>query len=99
MATPTSTLLGGAQGSSMGTSWRFLLKHVPTGTDFWFDMGISHVRSCLCPGYNSDKTESETRIFQCIHQQPKSCMSTSNPTPQCLAWNPTLYPKALLPTR
>ena len=43
MMTPSATLIENAQGTSMATSWRFLLKHSTTSTSFWFDMGISHV--------------------------------------------------------
>jgi hypothetical protein len=43
MVTPTATLVKDARGESMGTSWRFLLRHPKTNTPFWFDMGISHV--------------------------------------------------------
>ena len=43
MVTPAATLVGDAQGTCMGTSWRFLLRHSKTNTNFWFDMGISQV--------------------------------------------------------
>ncbi|PMD46144.1 hypothetical protein L207DRAFT_450401 [Hyaloscypha variabilis F] len=42
MVTPCATLVENAQGTSMATSWRFLLKHSKTNTSFWFDMGMSH---------------------------------------------------------
>ena len=44
MATEASTLVRDAQGPSMATSWRFLIKHPKRNKNIWFDMGISHVR-------------------------------------------------------
>ncbi|CAK7233164.1 hypothetical protein SEUCBS140593_008511 [Sporothrix eucalyptigena] len=49
MVTPAATLVGDAQGLSMGTSWRFFIQHEPSGTKLWFDMGISHDLSQYIP--------------------------------------------------
>lgn len=43
MATAARTLVEGAQGPVVGTSWRFLVHHLGTNTNLWFDMGICHV--------------------------------------------------------
>tara|TARA_R110002060_G_scaffold16105_6_gene22375 strand:- start:2423 stop:2656 length:234 start_codon:yes stop_codon:yes gene_type:complete len=48
MKTACATLVEAAQGVSTATSWRFFLRHPKTGTNFWFDMGISHVRAENC---------------------------------------------------
>ncbi|KAH7378873.1 metallo-beta-lactamase superfamily protein [Cadophora sp. MPI-SDFR-AT-0126] len=49
MSTSCSTLVEDARGSSTATSWRFLLRHRKTGTNFWFDMGISSDLSVYPP--------------------------------------------------
>lgn len=49
MVTASRTLVQDAQGSSMATSWRFLISHPRSNTNLWFDMGISHVSPLAHP--------------------------------------------------